>query len=318
MRILFAGTPGLAVLPLETLTSRYTIVGVLCSPDKPAGRGRKLSPPPVKLKALELGLPVYQPPIINADFRETIRALRPDILVVVAYHKIFRKSFLDLFPEGGLNLHPSLLPRHRGPSPLQAAILSGDHETGVTIQKLALQMDAGDIMAQKRFSLTGKDTIPDLIETAAGLGSEMLISVLERIRSGDYSGIPQDEDKATFCHIIEKKDGEINWNDGAEKIDRMIRAYLLWPKAFTSYKGRLLFLLNGEALPEIDNPDSGKTAASPGMVLGTRKKYGILVMTGRGVLFIKKLQIQSKKAMDWHAFLNGNRDFIGSQLGGTK
>ena len=154
MRVLFAGTPALAVPSLRVAAHAHDVVGVLTAPDKPAGRGRTTSPPPVAVAARDLALSLLQPAVLNADVIDSVRQLAPDILVVVAYGKIFRESFLSLFRLGGINLHPSLLPLYRGPTPITAAILNGDRETGVTIQRLALKFDTGDILAQSRHALT--------------------------------------------------------------------------------------------------------------------------------------------------------------------
>jgi len=314
MRILFAGTPQIAVQPLVRLASRHDVKAVLCSPDKASGRGRRVQPSPVKSEAVELGLPVLQPLKLNAELRETVSRLAPQLLVVVAYHKIFRKAFLNLFPKGGINLHPSLLPLYRGPSPIQAAILNGDAEIGVTVQELALEMDAGGIWDQETIPVPENATTQDLIPRVSKLGAELLIRTIERIEGGTGSAVPQDHDKATCCRLIRKEDGRIDWSWSAERIARMVRAYIPWPKAYTTYNGAQLSLLAARAAA--DGPQAAGRAAEPGTVLGKDPDCGILVKTGRGLLAVEELQLQSKRPMDWKSFLNGHRDFVGTRLGG--
>lgn len=330
MRILFAGTPEIAVLPLEAIAKKYTICGVLTNPDKPAGRRGELLAPPAKQKAMELGLLTLQPAKLDADFIETVKSLKPDILVVVAYGKIFKQEFLSLFPKGAINLHPSLLPRYRGPSPLQAAILAGDKETGVTIQRLVLKMDAGPVLAQRRIPLSGSETTAGLTETAASIGSEMLVSVLEQLASGTTHELPQNETEATYCKLIKKEDGLLDWTLPAVTIERMVRAYNPWPGTYTRFKGLALTILKaGIFTGDPANPANNKIVQAapvsgtgkggecrPGFVWGIDKEAGILVCTGEGMLVIKELQLQNKRAMDWKAFINGNRDLLGVPLGG--
>jgi methionyl-tRNA formyltransferase len=317
MRIFFAGTPEFAVLPLQALANHFTICGVLTNPDRPVGRSRRPLPPPVKIKALEMDLPVIQPEKLDQDLRETVRALNPDILVVAAYSKIFRENFLTLFPNGGINIHPSLLPKYRGPSPVQAAILNGDAEAGVTVQRLALKMDTGDILAQERISMKGNETAPELLDLSFRIGSRLLVDVIWRMQKGSLQPIPQNEEQASYCRLIQKEDGLIDWNEDADRIARMIRAYLPWPRAYTLYGNLDLFLLEGDVLPNGRSMgvDSGG-GSEPGRVVGMDKEYGILIHTGRGILFVKRLQLETKKMMDWRSFLNGVRNFIGSRLGG--
>ena len=320
MRILFAGTPGLSAASLEEVAGSFNVCAVLTAPDRPSGRGRKLKAPPVKLCAQGLGIPVLQPEKIDESFRKAVYAFKSDVLVVAAYSKIFRGNFLALFPMGGMNLHPSILPKHRGPSPLQAAILSGDAETGVTIQKLALEMDAGDILAQEKIPLRGDETTPELERVAARIGARLLVDTLRRYESGDFSGIPQKEDEATYCPLVKKEDGLIIWELGAGIICSMMRAYLPWPRAYTIFKGRELYLLKGGIFPrgneygDMYSRDAQKPES--GSVVGIDKMYGILVHTGRDILYIEELQLQSKKSMHWKAFLNGQKEFIGTRLGG--
>lgn len=314
LRILFAGTPEIAVPSLEQAACRHDVVGVLTNPDREAGRGRKTVPSPVKVRAVELGLSVFQPEKLDAPFREDVAARRPDILVVVAYGRIFGPKFLACFPLGGINLHPSLLPKYRGPSPINAAILNGDGETGITVQRLSLKMDAGDIVLQERIPLTGRETAAALAALAADRGSMLLAEALDRIGGGSAVFTPQREEEATYCTLLTKEQGRIDFREGAEKITRMIRAFDPWPGAWTVFRGEALRILAAEAA---EGPSGGEGAV-PGTVLGVDKGRGILVQTGEGVLVVTELQLQSKKAMNFASFMNGVRDFLGCVLGESK
>jgi methionyl-tRNA formyltransferase len=229
----------------------------------------------------------------------------------VAFGRIFPAEFLTLFPQGGLNLHPSLLPRYRGPSPIPAAILAGDSQTGVTIQRLAAKMDSGDILRVQIVPLTGQETCAILTEQLGKLGADLLAETLSDVAAGRAHGIRQKEEEASYCRMVRKEDGRIEWRRDAQAIERMIRAYDPWPGAYTSYRGQSLHILAGGVLPE---PAPGGQPA-PGLVLKADNRYGILIGTGRGVLYVSRLKLQGKKALDWRSFLNGQRDLPGSVLG---
>lgn len=312
MRLLFAGTPDIAVPSLQVIAAEHEVVGVLTNPDRPGRRGKNPIPPPVKAAAIDLGLKVFQPERLDTPFMESVSSLSPQLLVVVAYGRIFRPEFLALFPDGGINMHPSLLPRHRGCSPIRAAILAGDDETGITVQRLAEEMDAGDILAVEKIPLDGTETGGSLTELAGRKGADLLGVVLRNMEAGTIDVRPQGKAGISFCYRIEKEDGRINWSDPAVRIERQVRAYNPWPGAWTTWGEKRLMLYRSsvkdpEALPDSDSP--------PGKVLGVDKPSGFLVQTGSGVLAVAELQLQSKKIMDWKAFLNGNGTFPGSVLG---
>ncbi len=311
MRVLFAGSPELAVPSLEAVHAKQRIVAVLTNPDRPAGRSGEPLPTPAKARAQGLGLPVLVPARFDAALYDEVRRLDAELLVVAAFGRIFPAEFLYLFPRGGVNLHPSLLPRHRGPSPISAAILAGDRETGVSIQKLAEKMDSGDILRVRVVPLTGRETCATLSEQLGRLGAELLVEALAEVEAGRDRGTPQNEADATFCRLVRKRDGKIDWRLDAQIIERMIRAYDPWPGAYTSLRGQMLHLLAG-GLPEQPEP-AGELRH--GLVLGADNRYGILIGTGRGVLYVSRLQLQGKKALDWRSFLNGRPDLVGSVLG---
>jgi methionyl-tRNA formyltransferase len=311
MRILFAGSPDFAVPSLVAVHKAFPITAVLTNPDRPAGRGKLAVATPVKQQALELNLPVLQPRALDAPFLEQLRDLQPELLVVVAFGRIFSGEFLELFPRGGINLHASILPKYRGPSPIPAVILSGETRTGVTVQNLAPKMDAGDILGTRSLSLGGRETTGSLSPILADLGAALLPVTLRELVQDRIRPVAQDESKASYCRLVSKEDGRIDWNTDAAVIERMIRAYDPWPRAFTSWGGRRLNLLAGGVYPErVDT-----TGKRQGLVLDIDNRYGILVNTGGGVLYVSRLQLQAKKPLDWRSFLNGQKDFIGAQLG---
>jgi len=314
MRILFAGTPALAVPCLERIARAHDVAGVLTGRDRPAGRGRAPVSSPVKVKALSLGLRLFQPERLDTVFLDEVRALSADLLVVAAYGRIFRQLFLDIFPMGCINVHPSLLPRHRGPSPISAALLGGDHETGVTIQRIALKFDTGDILAQMRHLLNGEETTATLTDTLAGKGAELLASVVQGIAAGRPTvPIAQREEEASYCHPLRKEDGVVRWEEPAEIVERKVRAFDPWPRASTIHSGETLLLLKSHVYPDTLPAESAGTA--PGTVLAADTKHGLLVGTGRGVLAVERLQLQFKKPLDWRPFLNGHPEIVGTRLG---
>jgi methionyl-tRNA formyltransferase len=328
MRILFAGSPSLAVPSLLAAAHAHEVVAVLTSADQPAGRGRAPTCSPVKEAASKAGLRVLQPEKLDAAFLEEVRALAPDILVVAAYGKIFRKSLLDLFPLGGINVHPSLLPRHRGPSPISAAILEGDAETGVTIQHIALKFDTGDILAQERFPLKGDETTAVLSEALAEAGARLLAAVLGELAAGRQPvRRVQDEAAATYCRTISKEDGAVRWEESAAVIERQVRAFDPWPRASTRCAGETLLLLKSHvypatlaAVPSRDERRQGEASepgepGEPGAVLASDREHGLLVRTGLGILAVERLQLQFRKPLDWKSFVNGRPDIIGTRLG---
>lgn len=317
MRVLFAGSPALAVPALERTAAMTEVAAVLTCCDQPVGRGGRIEASPVKTKALELGIPVLQPDRLDPAALEQVRALAPDLLVVAAFGMIFRPEFLSLFPMGGINVHPSLLPRHRGPSPISAAILEGDAETGVTIQNIAQRFDTGDILAQRAVPLRGDETTGSLTAALADVGADLLAGVLASVTPGEKPrGRAQDEALATYCRMVRKEDGLVDWTESAAVIERKVRAYDPWPRAATSWKGASLLLLKtgvyAGTLPEA----AEAPADVPGTVGGADRQRGILVRTGGGILCVERLQEQFRKPMDWRSFLNGHPDFVGARLGG--
>ncbi|MDC7124794.1 MAG: methionyl-tRNA formyltransferase [Spirochaetales bacterium] len=314
MRVLFAGTPEIALPSLLKLNEDHDVVGVLTNPDKCCGRGQEIACCPVKLEADDLGIKVLQPEKLDEAFIEEVKLLKPDILAVVAFGKIFKKNFLDIFPEGALNVHPSLLPKFRGASPIPSALLNGDSETGITIQRLALKMDSGNILKQEPYVYKGDETCETLTTYFAHRGAELLSETITQIENGDIAERIQDEAEATYCSYINKKDGLINWNDSAEYIERKLRAFTPWPGIYTFYGKKKLNIIDAGIFPETGITQSN--SCENGKVIGIDKNNGILIQTGKGILAVKRLQLQSKKALNWKDFLNGVKDFNETVLGG--
>jgi methionyl-tRNA formyltransferase len=318
MRVVFAGSPGIAVPAFRALFSLTSIelAGLLTNPDSPRGRSSALLPTDVGAAAEQLNaegkpFPVFKPVKLDSELRRQIAGLKPDLLVCFAYGRIFGPLFLALFPLGGINIHPSLLPKYRGPTPIPAAILAGDRETGISVQRLAPEMDSGDILMQERIPLNGRETTGDLSEIMAKKAAELLPAVLSGIASGNPPARPQNHREASYCSLINAEDGRIDWNKGAVEIDARIRAFNPWPLCWTMHGDRRLFILKATS---IGGQTSGESAsgesAAPGLVLGIDKQQGILVQTGEGLLAISELQYSGKKALFWKDFLNGARNLI--------
>jgi methionyl-tRNA formyltransferase len=301
------------------LEESVTLVGILTNPDA-ARRHRQPEPSDVSAAATELdvtrkerGLPPIvqlKPAKLDGRAREEAAALSPDLLVSFAYGRIFGPRFLALFPLGGINIHPSLLPKYRGASPIPAVILAGEKKTGVCIQLLAAEMDAGDIIAEGWFDLSGRETTQSLSEDSATLAAHLLRELLAFNSDSWAPAAKPQEGEPIYCHEIKKEDGLIDWNKSAAQIDAQIRAYTPWPLSFTCRGKDTLIILEAEPLEP-----SQSIAAAPGTVLGTDKDRGILIQTGDGILAVSRLQWRTKKALDWKAFCNGERNITGVRLG---
>ncbi|SRR6266508_707575 len=310
MRILFLGTPDFAAIPLEALAqdARYQVVGVVTQPDRPVGRSRELQRPPVKQAALRLGIPVLQPETLrDAAIVEQLAALRPDVGVVAAYGEILRKNVLELPPLGYLNIHPSLLPRYRGPTPVHAAILNGDSETGVTVMLLDAKMDSGPILAQRRVPLPPDARNQPLTNALFSLGAELLVETLPQYAAGALVPTPQDDRQATYCRMLKKSDGVIDWSAPAERIERMTRAYDPWPGAQTTWRGQPLKILAARAHSDWSG------AEPPGTLLP--RPDGLWVATGVGALELLTVQPAGKRELAAQAWKQGLQNLAGAKLG---
>mgnify|MGYP004541396111 FL=1 len=335
LKVLFGGSPACAAKALELILKdsamsnsvpeeEYKIVGVLTNPPSAQGRHKELIPTEVEQyvliwnRARNDNVAVFTPEHIKQPEREQIASLEPDIFVCFAYGHILGPKFFSLFKFGGINLHPSLLPKYRGATPVNAAILNCDDETGFSIQKMALGMDEGDILYQQKERLTGTETAEQVLKNSALYGGMNITQILRKIaKTGKLPDSFPQEGKASYCSIIKKEDGKINWNNSAEKIDAQIRAYTPWPGCFTTSGNLQLRILKARAASKVAAQDPSvvkNTSAVPGTVLEYNKQRGILIQTGSGVLIATELQWQAKKAMDYKSFMNGARNFIGTVL----
>lgn len=315
MRILFAGSPDIAVPALAATVRDHDIVGILTNPDAPKGRGLADSCTPVAAAAAELlpGVPILSFEHLGAEAREAVAALSPEILVVFAYGRIFGPKFLALFPRGGINVHPSLLPKYRGCAPIPWAILNRETETGITVQRLAERMDSGAILARETITLTGRETKDSLSEYIAERGADLLASVLGRIERGQVTEEEQDEESATYCSFLCKENGKIDWTRSALDIDARVRAFHSWPGAFAELRGQRVNILESLPCPDDASPGSGGPV-EPGTVVALDKSQGIMVQTGNGLLALRRLQLQTKKPLPFKEFANGVRDLVGARF----
>jgi len=321
MSIIFIGTPTFAVPSLHALAdSGHSIAAVVTQPDRPAGRRRTLTPPPVKLAAQELGLPVLQPPTLrDSDTLAGLRALSPEVFVVVAYGQILRRDVLNIPPRGVLNVHPSLLPRWRGASPIPAAILAGDERTGVTVMLMDAGMDSGPLLAQKEAPVQESDTAGSLGERLAEVGAGLLAETLPRWLAGEIEPRPQDDSRATTCPLIRKEDGALDWSLPSTDTWRRVRAYNPWPGAYTMLDGELLHIWQARPL-------DANSSARPGTVLELGEPWmndlpveainqaAFAVQTGRGVLVPLEVQRAGRRALSAAEFLRGVPGLIGQRL----
>lgn len=311
MRILYLGSPAFAVAPLEALAhAGYEIVAVVTQPDRPAGRNRALTSPPVKEAAQALGVPVVQPETLRDEaVVAQLAALRPEVGVVAAYGEILRKAVLNIPPLGYLNIHPSLLPLHRGPAPVVGAILAGDTETGVTVMRLEAKMDSGPILAQVSIPLPPDGRAGPLTDELFRLGAEALLDVLPPYAAGTLELREQDNSRATYTHILKKADGVIDWAQPAVVIERCTRAYDPWPGASTTWRGQQLKVQAARVHP------CWSGSEPPGTVVGEEGEEGPLVATGSDALELCTVQPAGKRLMSGREWLAGQRAVVGQQFG---
>ncbi len=305
-RIVFFGTPSFAIPTLKgLLEGPDKVVGVVTQPDREKGRGRKVVFSPVKELALQHGFNPLQPEKAKEEaFQNALKALEPDLFVVVAYGQILPKSVLNTPKYGAVNVHASLLPRYRGAAPIAWAILNGEKVTGVTTMVMAEGMDTGDILLQAEFPIGAEDTCQTLHDRLAALGGRLLAETLERMKEGNIRPVPQDHSKATYAPPLKKEDGRIDWKKGAEEIDRQVRAFDPWPGAFTKWDDRLLRIYKGAVK---ERALTGKAGA----VVWVGSDF-IEVETGKGAYVIKEVQLEGRRRMGIREFLSGHPIPVGT------
>ncbi len=307
LKIVFAGTPEFAAVTLQAvLDSPHQVCAVYTQPDRPAGRGRKLTPSPVKQLAVARGLPVYQPESLKTPVAQAeLAALAPDVMVVVAYGLILPQAVLDIPRYGCLNVHASILPRWRGAAPIQRAILAGDSESGVTIMQMDAGLDTGGMLKIVTCPIHPTDTAQELHDRLAGLGAAALVEVLAQLRGG-LQAQPQDNAQANYAAKLQKSEAEIDWALPAAALDRCVRAFHPWPMAYTLLRGETFRILRAAPRP-------ASAAQAPGTVLACGAA-GIDVVTGAGVLRLTEVQLAGKRAVPAGEFARGH-DLTGLVLG---
>jgi methionyl-tRNA formyltransferase len=315
LRVIFLGTPEFAVPSLRAVRATSDVLAVVTQPDRPKGRGRQVSAPPVAALARADGPRVLQPQKLrDPQVVQTLAGLRPDVIVTVAYGKIIPPEILRIPPLGCINLHPSLLPKYRGAAPIQRAILDGETDTGVTIMYQSDELDAGDIILQQRVPIGPDDTAQTLEHRLAEVGAEALVEALRLIAAGRAPRRSQEHARATYVGKLSKDDGRIDWTRPASYIARQIRAMDPWPSAYTWHGGKLLKIWRGEVVPaDREHPDSAQVP--PGTVIAVRRGEGVVVATGDGALLLRDVQPEGRKRMRADDYARGARLEAGEQLG---
>ena len=299
LKIIFCGTPEFAAPSLEALlNSRHQVIAVYTQPDRPAGRGQLLTASPVKKLALNHHLPVYQPESLrDLPEQQKLRDLQADLMVVVAYGSLLPKAVLEIPRYGAVNVHPSLLPRWRGSTPIQSAILAGDEITGVSIIQLTPRMDAGPILLQTPYPLSGQETSGQLHDILAAQGAQALLNSLELLAANALRAIPQNEQLATYTRKISKNDAQIDWRLPASELARAVRAYHPWPVAFTHLEGKILRIWQAEARP--------KNHEWPPGTVANIENAGVDIATGAGSLRLLEVQWPGGKPVSVANFIRG-------------
>jgi len=314
LRVVFMGTPEFAVPPLERLIlNHYPVVAVYTQPDKPAGRGRSLVSPPLKRAALTWKLPVMQPVSLKRpEVVAQLATFHPDVIVVAAFGQILPQSVLDIPSYGCINIHPSLLPRFRGVSPVAAAILAGDEFTGVSVMLMDAGLDTGPILARAQIPVSAQDTTGSLTAKLSLIAAQLLLEVLPCWLRGGLTPQPQDETKATYSGAISKGEGEIDWRLPAVDIWRRVRAFNPWPGCYTRWRGKQLKIIEAVPLPEAEPLVMGQVVALTPATGSSEAAFG--VGTGDGILGVCHVQLEGRRAMSAAEFLRGQRQFIGAIL----
>ena len=309
-KIVFMGTPEFGAIILEGLVKGgYRQVLTITSPDKPAGREKIITPPPIKVIAQKYNIPILQPETLT-DSKSQIINYKPDLIIVAAFGQILAKEILKIPKYGCLNIHPSLLPRWRGASPIQYAILNGDKETGISIILMTEKLDEGDIIASSEFQITNsKITYPELSKELANLGTKLLLETIPKWLKNEVKPKSQNSSEATYTKALTKEDGKIDWKKPAEYIERKIRAFFPWPGGFCFWDGKQIKILKANVLKKTKECPlglPGKTFLAP--------DDKIAVQTGKDFLLIEELQLEGRKPMSSKEFLRGQLKFIGNTL----
>ena len=317
LNLVFMGTPAFAAPALGALLDAgHNVAGVFTQPDRRAGRGRRLTPPPVKTFAEERGIPVFQPASLrdNATAAALLARLAPDAIIVAAYGLFLPTVILELPRLGCLNIHPSLLPKYRGPSPVVSAMLEGETRTGVTVMLLDEGMDSGPILAQVERPIGGAETADALTDHLFEIGAALLTQTLDEWAAGELSPTPQNDADATFTRRLTREDGRLDWSEPADALDRRVRAMTPWPGAFTTWRGRTVKILSARVADRRDELPEDAASAPPGTVIRWGEN-SIGVVAGNGALKLFDLQMEGRRRARVWDFIAGYQDFVGATLG---
>lgn len=309
MKIIFMGTPDFSAEVFKKLNSVYPVSAVVTGVDKPVGRKMVLTPCPLKVEAQNAGVPVLQYEKVSRQGIEDIEALEPDLVITAAFGQILSDRFLAIPKYGVINVHASLLPKHRGASPIQSAMLAGDKTTGITIMKTVKEVDAGDMLLKREIEIAPEDYADTLFDKMAVLGGEAIVEAVRLIESGEAVFTPQDHSQATHCIKITKAEGQINFANDKNYLRNFVHAMNPWPSAYTFVNGKQLKII--DLLPVDDD-----TEAECGTVIYADRNHGIVVKCGNGAVRLTRIQIEGKGKTDDLSFLNGNKDIsVGVKLG---
>ena len=313
MRIVFMGTPDFSVPALKALVEAgHQVIAVVTQPDKPKGRGKEVQMTPVKIQAMEYGIPVYQPAKVReASFVEVLKGLEADAYVVIAFGQILPKAVLELPKYGCINIHASLLPKYRGAAPIQWCVIDGERETGITTMMMDVGLDTGDLLEKAVIPIEEKETGGSLHDKLSMAGGDLILSTLKKLEEGTLVRTPQTDEGTCYAKMLTKSLGDIDWNQGAVSIERLIRGLNPWPSAYTMWNGKTIKIWAADVIAGREAAEflseSGvpaETGTAPGTVVCSDKR-GLVVCTGGGLLSIRELQMEGKKRMDTPAFLRG-------------
>lgn len=309
IKVIFAGTPDFSVPYLEGLLSDpdFLVLGVITQSDKPSGRKQELSSSPVKILAAKNNLKIWQPEKLRKDesIEAELKAVQADILVVVAYGQIIPQVILDLFPKGSINVHPSLLPKYRGASPIQSALLNGEKETGISIMLMDAKMDHGPILTQENSQLDGEETNESLHKRLAETGVPLLIKTIKEYLAGNIKPVVQNDDEATFCTTITKEDGRIDWSQPTQIIKQKIYAFYPWPATWTTLNDKRIKIFPPVAVLKNESDQAGKLEITDS---------GLAVHCGENKLLLKKIQLEGKKEISTDDFARGHKEIRGKRF----
>lgn len=299
MKMIFMGTPDFSVPALKALAEQgHQVIAVVTQPDKPKGRGKAVQMTPVKEAALELNIPVYQPVKVREEgFLQQIEAMKPEVIVVAAFGQILPQRLLDIPKYGCINIHASLLPKYRGAAPIQWVIIDGEKETGITTMQMNAGLDTGDMLEKAVVPIDPEETGGSLHDKLSAAGGKLILSTLDKLEKGQLVPVPQTEENTCYAKMLDKALGKIDWNQDAQRIERLIRGLNPWPSAYTGLEGKTLKLWQAKVVEE-DYP------GQPGQVVKAGKNE-LLIKTGKGTLSVLSLQLEGKKRMDTGAFLRG-------------